>query len=165
MYEKSPRKFRALTCIPAALEEGPDAGWWIWEYVSDQAIDTSAGMIVYGDVKDVLKQLERDGIIRKTGKWDNTHGKGRHWGTAVWELVDPEALLKLIERERRLQRTSTDHPDDWLNVRISHSNKAPADVWRELIRLVRNGTLEVMFVEGGEEFLEKVQDGEVEDLV
>lgn len=169
-FAKSPRKYRTLLCVPAFFADGYTSnGWELWEYVDDQALETNVGRPTYEDVKAVLKVLETAGILRKTGKYDHRYGagKGKHWGTAVWELLDSKALDAFIAEEKAAWEKAPVDDDiaQWVNRTITHKTPVPPAIWRELVKGVKEGEITVFFRDPNREIEgEDIEEGEIEDL-
>lgn len=140
------------------LSEGSDSGWTLWEdHRRDRELEPGA----FGPFKSTLIGLEREGYVVKTGKFDNSVKKGKHWGTAVWAITD-SGQRRLAELNSQLRRWSQERDkaeeagepttaDSFIRKRITSKKPVPIEVWRELMRRQKAGELDVVFIRRADE--------------
>jgi hypothetical protein len=140
-------------------EKGACPGWRMWESISeDQYIELER----YEFYRRQLGALERLACIVKTGHFDNSEKKGKHWGTAFWSLTPEGAeLLDTLERQYMVWARSADDEepsgieDKWIGRSITADNLVPKEEWRELLNALRAGRLgfRVFALEDAEDLL------------
>lgn len=153
MYLTDNRKFRIMSLIAWVLDEEDEAtGWTIWEAVVEEAagIESLDKPEVF---KSVMRDLEVEGLIAKTGRFDNSMKKGKHWGTAVW-LANPTLIeaLKNGHAEREAagpvgggtaeERTA----ESCIKKRIRADRPVTRAVWKELMAMHKAGRVDIVFM-------------------
>jgi hypothetical protein len=136
------------------LSEGEDGGWSMWvEYAKErESLDAQSG---FGPYKTALIALEREGCVVKTGRFDNTVKKGKHWGTAIWRITPAgKARLEELGGKLRAWSESLDRQEqvkeltatEWIGKRITADKRVPREVWNELMRRQKAGELDIAFI-------------------
>lgn len=134
-------------------QNGPGPGWEIWSGIAEEReLDVNN----FRAIKREFAALEREGAIVKTGKFDNSAKKGKHWGTAVWRMGDDtifEGFNRRVREQSEKQEGDEDTVEYWLDRRVTGGLDIPRGTWRKILDGIKAGELyiEIGAIEAGDE--------------